>query len=128
MALIYANATLFFDTNSSFWVCNNSATGHICNAKLLFSGQLVPSIYMVGAATGHSEPTLIGTVIFQITDNDGDKQIFMLTHVNYMPQPPVNLLSSRVLSKQFPNENGFDQKGKGISSVFDNHTLFWNHG
>ncbi len=27
--MIYANATLFFDTDSSFWVCNNLATGQI---------------------------------------------------------------------------------------------------
>ncbi len=83
---------------------------------------------MFGTATGTSEPTLMGTVILWITDNDGDKHIFTLTHVNYMPQSPVNLLSMRVLSKQFTNENGFDQKGTGISSVFDDHTLFWDHG
>jgi hypothetical protein len=63
---------------------------------------------MVGAATGTFEPTLMGTVILQITDNVGDKHTIMLTHVNYMPQSPVNLLSTRVLSKQFTNENGFD--------------------
>jgi hypothetical protein len=108
MAMIYAKTTSFFDTDSSFWVCNNSATDHICNDKLLFSGQLVPSIYMVGAATSTSEPTLMGTVILRITGDDGDKHAFMLTHVNYMPQSLINLLSTRVLSKQFPNENGFD--------------------
>jgi hypothetical protein len=63
MTQIYANATSFFDTDSSFWVCDNSATGHICNDKSLFSGELVPSIYIVGAATGTSEPTLMGTVV-----------------------------------------------------------------
>jgi hypothetical protein len=25
------------------------------------------------------------------------------------------------------NEHGFDRQGTGISSVFDNHTLFWDH-
>jgi hypothetical protein len=57
-----------FNTDSSFWVCNNLATGHICNDKSLFSGELVPSIYVVGAATGTSEPTLMGTVILCTTD------------------------------------------------------------
>jgi hypothetical protein len=52
----------------------------------------------------------------------------MLTHMNYMPKSPVNLLSMIVLSKQFTNEHGFDQQGTGISSVFDDHTLFWDHG
>jgi len=34
----------FFDTDSSFWqfwVCDNSATGHICKDKSLFTGDLV---------------------------------------------------------------------------------------
>jgi hypothetical protein len=61
-ASMHENTMLSFDTDSSFWVCDNSATGHICNDKNLFTGNLVPSIYIVGAATGTSEPTLIGTV------------------------------------------------------------------
>jgi len=128
MHRIYANATSFFDTDSSFWVCDNSATGHICNSKSLFSGELVPLIYIVGAATGTSEPTLMGTIVLRLTDDKGDKHTFMLTHVNYMPKSPVNLLSTRVLSEQLMNEYGFDRQGAGIASVFDNHTLFWDHG
>jgi hypothetical protein len=62
MTQIYANAMSFFDTDSSCWVCDNSATGHICNEKSLFSGELVPSVHINGAATGTSEPTLMGTV------------------------------------------------------------------
>jgi len=53
---------LSFDTDSSFWVCNNSATGHICNNKELFTDELVPLICEVGSATGISTPTLMGTV------------------------------------------------------------------
>jgi hypothetical protein len=128
MSQIYATATSSFDTDSSFWVCNNSATGHICNDKSLFSGELVPSIYIVGTATGSSKLTLMGTVILHLTYDNGAMHTFTLTHVNYMPKSPVNLLSTRVLSKQFPNENGFDQQGTGITSVFDDHTLFWDHG
>jgi hypothetical protein len=108
MTQIYATAISSFDTDSSFWVCNNSATGHICNIKSLFSRELVPSIYIVGAATGSSKLTLMGTVILRLTDYNGAKHTFMLTHVNHMPKSPVNILSTRVLSKQFPNENGFD--------------------
>jgi hypothetical protein len=108
--------------------CNNSATGHICNDKSLFSGELVPSIYVVGATTGTSEPTLIGTVILCTTDDNGKKHTFMLTHVNYMPKLPVNLLSTWVLSKQYVDENGFDKEGTGVYSVYDNHVLFWDYG
>jgi hypothetical protein len=128
MNQIYATAISSFDTDSSFWVCNNSATGHICNDKSHFSGELVPSIYITGAATGSSKLTLMGTVIFCLTDNNGAKHTFMLTHMNYMPKSPVNILSTGVLSKQSPNENGFDPQGTGITSAFDDHTLFGDHG
>jgi hypothetical protein len=62
-----------FNTDSSFWVCNNSATGHICNNQALFTDELVPSIFEVGSATGISTPNLMGTVTLQITDNEGAK-------------------------------------------------------
>ncbi len=97
-ASVNENTMTSFDTDSSFWVCDNSATGHICNNQSLFTGNLVPSIYIVGAATGTSEPALMGTVELRITDDDGEKHKFTLTHVNYMPTSPVNLLSTQVLS------------------------------
>jgi hypothetical protein len=101
MTQIYATAISSFDTDSSFWVCNNSATGHICNDKSLYSGELVPSIYIVGAATASSKPMLMGTVILHLTDGNGATHIFTLSHVNYMPKSPVNILSMRVLSEQY---------------------------
>jgi hypothetical protein len=98
LASVHENTMTSFDTNSSFWVCDNSATGHICNDRNPFISNLVPSIYIVGAATGTLEPTLMGTVQLRITDNDGEKHTFTLIQVNYMPTSPVNLLSTRVLS------------------------------
>ena len=83
----------FFDTDSSFWVCDNSATGHICKDKSLFTGDLVPSIFEVGSATGISTPTLMGTIILQLTDDEGVTHLFEFTNVNYLPDSPVNLLS-----------------------------------
>jgi hypothetical protein len=82
------------NTDSSFWVCNNLATRHICNNKTLFSGEMVPLIYIVGAAMGTTEPTLMGTVVLCTTDNNGKKHVSTLTHVNYLPNLPVNLLST----------------------------------
>jgi hypothetical protein len=107
----FASEVIPFDTDFSFWVCDNSATGHICNNKSLFSGKLVPSIYTVGAATGTTEPTLMGMVILRTTDDNGKKHAFTLTHVNCMHQSPVNLLLTLLLSKQYIDENGFDKKG-----------------
>jgi hypothetical protein len=107
-----------FVTDSSFWVCDNLATGHICNDKMLFIGDLVPSIYIVGAATGSLEPTLMGTVQLQITDNNGTKHSFTPAHVNYMPTSPVK---TRVLSKQFTDENGIDTHGTVIHLCYEDH-------
>jgi hypothetical protein len=86
---------LSLDKDSSFWVCDNAATGHICRDKSLFSGDLVPSIYEVSTANGIDSPTLMGTVILRLRDNAGIMHEFRLTHVNYMPDSPVNLLSLR---------------------------------
>ena len=124
----FASEVIPFDTDSSFWVCNNLVTGHICNNKSLFSGEMVPSIYIVGAAMGTTEPILMGTVLLCTTDDNGKKHIFTLTHVNYIPNLPVNLLSTQVLSEQYVDENGFDNQGTGVSSAYDIHVLIWDHG
>ncbi len=63
-----------FNTDSSFWVCDNAASGHICKDKSLFSGDLVPLIYIVSTANEIDSPTLMG-------------------NVNLLPNSPVNLLS-----------------------------------
>ncbi len=94
-ALAHLSDLSFFDTDFSFWVCDNSATGHICKDKLLFTGDLVPSIFEVGSATGISTPTLMGTVILRLTDDEGVTHSFEFTNVNYLPDSPVNLLSLR---------------------------------
>ncbi len=117
-----------FDTDSSFWVCDNLAMGHICNYKTLFIGDLVPSIYIVGAATGTLEPNFMGTVQLRIMDNNGKKHTFTLTHVNYLPISPVNLLLTPILSIQFTDENGIDTHGTGINACYEDQTLIWDHG
>ncbi len=124
----FASEVIPFDTDSSFWVSDNLASRHICNNKSLFSGELVPLIYIFGAATGTTEPTLMRMVILFTTDDNGEKHSFTLTHVNYMPKAPVNLLSTRVLSEQYVDENGFDKQGTRVRSAYDTHVLIWDHG
>ncbi len=76
---------LSFDTDLSFWVCDNAATSHICHEKSLFYGYFVPSIYKVSSTAYEIDSTsLIGTVILQLRDNDGIMHEFALTHINYM--------------------------------------------
>ena len=94
---------------------------------LQLTGDLVPSIFEVGSATGILTPTLMGTVILQLTDDEGVTHSFEFTNVNYLPDSPVNLLSLRRLAELYPDETGHpDQNGTGIRSGFDNHVLFWN--
>jgi hypothetical protein len=54
LARVHENNMTTFDTDSSFWVCDNSANGHICNNRTLFIGDLVPLIYIVTKATHKS--------------------------------------------------------------------------
>jgi hypothetical protein len=90
---VQINSLSSFDTDSSFWVCDNAATGHICKDKLLFTGDLIPSIYEIGMSAGKSILTLMGTVTLRVTDGNGVKHSFVLDNVNYLPNLPVNLLS-----------------------------------
>jgi hypothetical protein len=68
---------------------------------------MVPSIYIVDVAIGTTEPTLMGMVVLCNTDDIGKEYVFTLTHVNYIPNLPVNLISTQFLSKQYVGENGF---------------------
>jgi hypothetical protein len=118
---------LSFNTDSSFWVCDNAATGNICQDKSLFSGDLVLLIYKVSTANGIDSPTLMGTVILRLRDNEEVMHEFTLTHISYMPKSPVNLLSLRQLAEHYSNSNGTpDQDGMGINSSYDSHTFYWN--
>jgi hypothetical protein len=69
----------------------------------------------------------MGTVILQLTDDEGVTHSFEFTNVNYLPDSPVNLLSLRRLAELYPDATGHpDRNGTGIRSGFDNHVLFWN--
>ncbi len=84
----------FFNTDSSFWVCDNSATGHICKDKSLFIKDLVPSIVKVGSATDISTHTLMGTVTLQLIDDEGVFSSFDLTNVNNLPNSCESIITS----------------------------------
>ncbi len=117
----------FFDTDSSFWVWDNLVTGHICNNWILFTGDLVLSIFEIGSASETSTPTLMGTIILWLTDNEGEKHSFVLNNDNYLPNSPVNLLSLHRLAELYTDSAGYpNRNGTGIHSGFDSHTMFWD--
>jgi hypothetical protein len=69
----------------------------------------------------------MGTAILQLRDNKGIMHEFTLTHINYMPKSPVNLLSLWRLAEHYCNSNGIpDQDSTGINSSYNSHTLYWN--
>jgi hypothetical protein len=106
-------------------VLNLAHSRHV--EKEMHSRDLVLSIFKVGSATGISTPTLMGTVILRLTDDEGVTHSFEFTNVNYLPDSPVNLLSLRPLAELYPDATGrLDRTGTGIRSGFDNHVLFWN--
>jgi hypothetical protein len=101
------------------------ATGHICNNKTQFTGDLILSIFEIGSSTGTLTTTLMGTVI--LTDNEGEKHSFVLNNINYLPNSPVNLLSLCQLAELYPDSASYsDKNGTGIRSGFDSHTMFWD--
>ena len=121
------NTMSSFDTDSSFWVCDNSATGHICNDASMFHGELIPSVYGVATASGTSNSLKMGTVILWLRDDEGVEHTFTLKECIYMPSSPVNILSTRRLSEHYPDGSGNpDTRGTGITSFYTHHELFWN--
>lgn len=116
-----------FNTDSSFWICDNSATGHICKDLTLFQGELTPSIFDVGSATGKASPDLMGKVQLRLMDDEGVDHVFNLDNVQYVATSPFNIMSVRRLAEQFTDSDGkIDHRGTGITSIFEEHTLFWN--
>ena len=122
------NCMATFDCDSVFWVCDNSATGHICNNKRFFKGTLVPADVSVSSATGVSNQLTMGIVLLTLQDDDGLQHTFNLHKVIYMPHSPVNILSTKRLAELFPTISGApDKKGTGVTSLYDDYLLFWDN-
>ena len=94
------NLVAMFDTDSSFWVCDNSVAGHIYNNVLMYHGSLVLSIYWTGTAHRNSDnEDMMGTVILWLTVNEGVEHIFTLEKILYLKGSLVNIMSTRCLSE-----------------------------
>ena len=123
-----SNSMATFDSASSFWVCDNSATGYGCKSRSIFHGPMVPSIYAISTATGCSNELRMGTVVLTLRCDEGIEHTFVLKNVVYMEDSPVNSVSTRRLSELFPDGSGaIDTEGTGVSSFFEQHELIWNH-
>ena len=94
----------------------------------MYHGPLVPSIYRIGTAHGNSDcEDMMGTVILWLTDDEGVEHTLTLESVVYLEGSRVNIMSTQLLSELYPNGNGQpDKRGTRVTSVFKEHTLFWN--
>jgi hypothetical protein len=90
------NTQIHFDTDSIFFVCNNSMTSHICNDMRKFiPGSLWQSNKSLTMANGTGPCLQEGTVWLQLIDNIGMKHTFILENCLFHPSSLVYLLSTR---------------------------------
>ena len=123
------NTQVPFDTDSIFFVCDNSTTGHICNDLQKFiPGTLQQTNRRLTTANGTGPPVQEGTIRINLTDDDGKIHIFILEGCIYHPDSPVNLLSTRRLAEKFLDEDGNPDEDTRIESRYSTHCLTWCFG
>ena len=123
------NTQVPFDTDSVFFVCDNSTTGHICNDLLKFvPGTLKQTNRRLTTANGTGPPVQEGTIKIHLVDDNGKRHIFILENCIYHSESPVNLLSTRPLAEKFLDENGNPDEDTRIESRYSTHTLTWSFG
>jgi hypothetical protein len=93
------NTQIHFDTDSVFFVCDNSTTGHICNDIQQFvPGSLYQTNKSLLTANGTGLCLQEGTVNISLIDDNGTRHAFILDSCLYHSNSPVNLLSTRCLA------------------------------
>ncbi|KAL7547062.1 hypothetical protein ACHAWF_010384 [Thalassiosira exigua] len=123
------NSQTEFDTDSIFFVCDNSTTGHICNDISKFvDGSLHQTNRQLTTANGSGPCLQEGTVRIHLTDDDGKRHLFTLDNCIYMPDSPVNLLSTRRLAEKFLDAKGQPDEETRIESRYSTHVLHWCQG
>ena len=118
------NTQGYFDTNSIFFVCDNSSTGHICNCLNKF---VLGSLWQ----TNKSLTTANGTgacLHLQLIDDHGIQHIFILDKCLYHPNSPVNLLSTWRLAEKFIDANGNLDEDTMIELCYSTQILTWSFG
>ena len=118
------NTQISFDTDSTFFVCDNSTTGHICNdVKKFVPGTLHQTGRRVTTANGTGPCLQEGTVCIHLLDDDGKRHLFILDKCIYLPDSPVNLLSTRRLAENYLDEDGNPDEETRIESRYSTHIL-----
>ena len=120
------NTQVTFNTDSIFFVCDNSTTGHICNDLLRFvPGSLQQITRRLTTSNDTGPPFQEGTIKINITDDDGKNTLFLLEGCIYNPDSSVNLLSTRRLAEKFLDADGNPDEETRIEPRISSHTLTW---
>jgi hypothetical protein len=123
------NTQILFDTDSAFFVCDNSTTGHICNDIQQFvPGSLYQTNKSLTTANGTGLCLQEGTIKISLIDDNGTRHAFILDNCLYHPDSPVDLLSMRCLAEKFIDANGNPDKETRIESCYSTHFLTWSFG
>ncbi len=69
-----------------------------------------------------------GTVKIRLKDDNSVKHVFLLENCIYLPESPVNLLSTRRLAEKFLDSDRHLDKETTIESRYSTHVLTWSHG
>ena len=87
--------TLSAVTSSSLWAVDSGANEHCCNtSQLLFNVQPILPPVTIHGATGAYTCTLQGSLQLDLSLPNGGVQLITLKRVLYVPDLPINLLSS----------------------------------
>ena len=111
------NTQVPFDTDSIFFFCENSTTGHICNDLLRFvPGSLQKMTRILTTGNGTGPPFEEVTININLTDDNGKVHLFLPEGCIYHPYSPFNLLSTRRLYEKFLDADGNPDKETIIDS------------
>ena len=87
--------TLSAVTSSSLWAVDSGANEHCCNtSQLLFNVQPISPPVTIHGVTGAYTCTLQGSLQLDLSLPKGGVQLITLSRVLYVPDLPINLLSS----------------------------------
>jgi hypothetical protein len=123
------NTQIHFDTDSVFFVCDNSTTGHICkNIRRFVPGSLCQTNKSLTTANGTGSCLQEGIIRLNLINDNGTKHVFVLDDCLYHPDLPVNLLSTRRLAEKFLDASGNPDEETRIKSRYSTHVLIWSFG
>jgi len=123
------NTQVPFGTDSVFFVCDNSSTGHICNEVSKFvPGTMRDTLRRLTTANGTGPCLREGTVRVHLIDDNSKRHAFLLENCIYLPESPVSLLSTRRLAEKFLDKDGNPDEDTAINSKYSTHKLTWCFG